>query len=301
MNLISHLLDNFLDHIKFEKKYSPHTLLSYQNDLSQFATYIEPYHIDSINNIDISIIRNWLVALKTNQQTAKTINRKISSLKSFFGFLEKSKVIEKNPVAAIANLKLPKNLPTYLQEDEVRQLITSIPFPDDWKGLTAKLSIYCLYATGMRISELIYLKEQQIDLGNQQIRVIGKGNKERIIPLLPFIYEIIQQYQKTKKTKGLPSTYLLMHENGKPLVAKTVYNWVHYYLSLVSTAQKKSPHVLRHSFATHLLNKGADLNAVKELLGHASLASTQVYTHTSIEQLKLIYKQAHPKGDTTHI
>ena len=291
-------INTFLNYLKFEKRYSPHTIISYETDLGQFFAYLQSQYPDTaINEIKPILIRSWLATLKGEEDlSAKSINRKISSLKSFFKYQLKLGAIVQTPMTTIVSPKISKRLPVFVEENHIDTLLTHVQFTDDWKGKTEKLVIELLYATGMRLSELINLKETQIDAAYQQIKVVGKGNKERIIPISNELLQSIKSYITHKPSTENSIANLFITNNGKPLQPRTVYGFVKQYLGLVTTVQKKSPHILRHSFATHLMNNGADLNAVKELLGHSSLAATQVYTHNTIEKLKEVYKKAHPKA-----
>jgi integrase/recombinase XerC len=292
------LLQSFLNYLKFEKHYSAHTLIAYKNDLEQFYVFINAqYDNPPLATINAMMIRTWLATLKGDENlTAKTLNRKISSLKSFFKYHLKNGAITKTPMTVIIAPKINKRLPVFIQEENLQTLLEHVTFTDDWKGITEKLVVELLYNTGIRLSELIQLKETQVDVYNQQIKVLGKGNKERIIPISKELMSKFKEYINAKPAALKNTPHLFVTQKGKPLQPKQVYTFVKYYLSLVTTVQKRSPHILRHSFATHLMNNGADLNAVKELLGHSSLAATQVYTHNTIEQLKDIHKKAHPKA-----
>jgi integrase/recombinase XerC len=297
---IDHLvIQSFLDYLKFEKRYSPHTIISYETDIRGFAGYIdEQYGTIPIKEISHGFIRGWLASLKGKGLTSKSINRKISSLRSFFKYHLRTGHLAISPMANVIGPKSGKRLPVFVKEEETKKLIKALmQSTDDWKSLNAKMLIILFYNTGMRLSELINLKEKQLDFGRSQIKVLGKGNKERIIPVSKDLVKSIEDYRHLKK-KEFEKTEdsLLVTEKGKKLYPKYAYLLVNHYLSGAGTLDKKSPHVLRHTFATHLLNGGADLNAVKELLGHSSLASTQVYTHNSIEKLKNVYKKAHPKA-----
>ena len=286
----------FLDYLRFEKRYSQHTIISYQNDLEQFFAFLSQYGDVEITAITTSYIRSWLAELKGESISSKSINRKISSLKSFFKFFMKQGVIKQTPMTTIVSPKINKRLPVFVEEKNTNTLFSYVEFNDNWMGRTDRLILILFYNTGMRLSELINLKEKNIDTYYSQIKVLGKGNKERIIPVLKELSKEIENYIGSKPVKLEGVTEVLVNEKGKPLYPKYVYNTVKKYLNAVTTLDKKSPHVLRHTFATHLMNNGADLNAVKELLGHASLAATQVYTHNTIETLKDIYKKAHPKA-----
>ena len=293
-------LTEFLAYLKFQKRYSRHTLVAYENDLTGFFKFLElQYAGIELPEIKAIFIRSWLAAMKEkNEAGAKTINRKISSLKSFFKFLMKKGVIAITPMDAVATPKLPKRVPHFVDEKDMSRLFDPIRFANDWMGKTEKLILVILYQTGIRKSELINLQEGHIDWGNHTIKVLGKGNKERIIPVSAGLTESMKNYSKEKKEifESLPHPNLLVGKKGLPLDPKQVYIIVRKYLTQITTIEKKSPHILRHSFATHIANNGAPLQAVKELLGHSSLAATQVYTHTSIEKLKDVHKKAHPKA-----
>ncbi len=288
----------FLDHLKFEKRYSQHTILNYEVDLTQFFDFLETrFSITGVKEISSTIVRSWLAQLKEHEISSKSINRKISSLKSFFKYQLRIETITVSPMTTIISPKVNKRLPSFVEEKDVDTLFAHIEFPDNWNGYTQQLLMRIFYNTGMRLSELIGLKEKNVDVSNQSIKVLGKGNKERVIPVSIAMMQEMETYMKRKKEiENVEPDVLLVTENGKKLNPKFVYNTVKQYLSLVTTIDKKSPHVLRHSFATHLMNNGADLNAVKELLGHSSLAATQIYTHNTIEKLKDIHKKAHPKA-----
>src|SRR5687768_14561267 len=293
------IIQPFLDYLKFEKRFSQHTIVSYQTDLVAFFDYMQlTYNGVEPDQLSHIYIRSWLASLKDGGMTAKSINRKISTLRSFFKYQMKLGVIAQTPMAKINAPKNEKRLPRFVAEKDVDLLFNHVEFSDDWKGLTNRLIFLIFYNTGMRLNELINLKEGNIDFYNQSIKVLGKGNKERIIPMSKQLAEEIKKYLVAKKERTIKSEseVLLVGEKGKKLPSRSVYSIVKHYLGLVSTVEKKSPHILRHSFATHLTNNGADLNAIKELLGHSSLAATQVYTHNTIDKLKNIYKQAHPKA-----
>ncbi|WP_276500645.1 tyrosine-type recombinase/integrase [Terrimonas pollutisoli] len=292
-------IQSFIDYLKYEKRYSPHTIISYETDINSFFQYLgEIFGNTPLKEITHSIIRSWLASLKEEKLTAKSINRKISTLRSFFKYHLKRGNISTVPTANIISPKIGKRLPVFAKESETTLLLETLSVAtEDWKTLNAKMLISFFYATGMRLSELINLKEKQLDFSRSQVRVLGKGNKERIIPVARELLQDIDEYKALKKkTFENSDEFLLVTENGKKLYPKYAWLLVNKYLSQASTLDKKSPHVLRHSFATHLMNNGADLNAVKELLGHASLAATQVYTHNTIEKLKDVHKKAHPKS-----
>jgi integrase/recombinase XerC len=288
---------SFIDYLKFEKRYSVHTISAYREDLEQFFAFIErTFGETELKEISTAFVRSWLASLKEQKLTSKSINRKISSLKSFFKYLLRTGSLEKSPMAGVISPKSGKRLPVYVEEKDMRLLMEHVEFPKDWQGMTDRLLIRMFYNTGVRLSELVNLKNGQLDLNASTMRVFGKGNKERMIPLSATLIEEIGSYQKEKQRSGrdLPET-LFVNAKGKPLYVKYAYTAVKKWLSLVTTIDKKSPHVLRHSFATHLMNHGADLNSVKELLGHSSLAATQLYTHNSIEKLREVHKKTHPR------
>lgn len=288
----------FLDHLKFEKRYSQNTIISYQNDLEQFFTYlISQFDGPTVEQITALWVRSWLAELKGDDLSAKSINRKISSLKSFFKYQMKSGVLQQTPMTTVVSPKISKRLPSFVEEKDMEALLKFGVFDDDWNGRTEKLVLALFYNTGMRLSELINLKESQVDLSYQQVKVLGKGNKERIIPVSKEMMTDLQGYLAEKhKNFGTAISNVFLGGKGKPLQPRSIYTFVNKHLSEFTTIHKKSPHILRHSFATHLMNNGADLNAIKELLGHSSLAATQIYTHNTIENLKEIYKKAHPKA-----
>lgn len=290
-------LQSFLDYISFEKRYSQHTITSYQNDLAQFFAFLaSQFEAPALEEITAAMVRSWLAELKGDKLEAKSINRKASSLKSFFKYQMKIGVLQATPMTTISALKVSKRLPEFVQENHLNTLFNHVEFTDDWDGKTKRLVLQLLYATGMRLSELIELKTSYLDSFQSQIKVLGKGNKERIIPIAKALMKELVVYENDKPIRLPEVVNLFTNSKGKPLQARLVYQFVKDNLGLVTTIKKKSPHVLRHSFATHLMNNGADLNAVKELLGHSSLAATQVYTHNTIDKLKDVYKNAHPKA-----
>jgi len=292
-------IQSFLDYLKYEKRYSIHTLTSYQTDLTDFFEYINfQFSNPSLKDINHNYVRSWLAYLKGKKLVSKSLNRKISSLKSFFKYQLKIGRIETTPMTNVISPKSSKRLPVFVRESETKELTQSLnQSTEDWKTLNGKMLISIFYATGMRLSELITLKEKQIDFSRSQIKVLGKGNKERIIPVSKEAMQTIREYiQMKKRDFEKTDDVFLVTEKGKKVYPKYAYLLVKKILNKTSSLDKQSPHVLRHTFATHLMNNGADLNAVKELLGHSSLASTQVYTHNSIEKLKNVYKKAHPKA-----
>jgi integrase/recombinase XerC len=292
-------IQSFLDYLKYQKRYSSYTIRAYHDDLVQFVGFLESQFGELLlGAIGHNHVRTWLASIRERNITAKTINRKISSLKSFFKYMVKSGVLEQTPMTRVLSPKISKRLPDFIMESDADKLMGSLKNSEDWKGLNTKMLISLFYTTGMRLSELVNLKESQVDFGKKQVKVLGKGNKERIIPIGQEALIMIKEYIQFKK-KEFESTdnALLVTEKGKKMYPKYPYLLVRSFLSSeVKTLNKKSPHVLRHSFATHLSNNGADLNAIKELLGHSSLAATQVYTHNTIEKLKNVYKKSHPKA-----
>jgi integrase/recombinase XerC len=292
-------LRSFQDYLKFERRYSQHTIRAYHDDLRQFFDFLQlQFGSLQLSEISSSLIRSWLAGLKEEALVAKSINRKISTLKSFFKYQLKTGALENNPMTTVISPKASKRLPGFVKQAETSTLFKYVEFPDDWAGKTERLILQILYGTGVRLSELINIRESQVDTGLGNLKVLGKGNKERIIPLQSDLRNEIAHYMKEKRNEleKPDEKFLLVNQKGRKLYSKYVYRVVRKYLSMITTIEKKSPHILRHSFATHLMNNGADLNAVKELLGHSSLAATQVYTHNSIEKLKDVYKKAHPKA-----
>ena len=292
------VIQPFIDYLKFEKRYSQHTITAYQTDLIYFFDFVViTFGETALPQITHSFVRSWLASLKDEGLSAKSINRKISTLKSFFKYAIKTGVIQQTPMAKVVAPKAEKRLPHFVAEKDIKTLFEHVEFPDTWKGRTERLLLLVFYQSGMRLSEALGLTETSIDFSNNTIKVLGKGNKERILPMNPDLKKEVQSYLEKKRVEHPGSTdVLFVSEKGKKLSPRSVYSSVEHYLSLITTIQKRSPHVLRHTFATHLTNNGADLNAVKELLGHSSLAATQVYTHNTIEKLKSVYKNAHPKA-----
>lgn len=306
------VVDRFLAYIQLEKRYSAHTYAAYQQDLIQFFTFLQSQYGDvSLSGISHSHVRTWLAGLMEQGMIAKTVTRKVSSLKSFFKYALQQGVITQTPMTKVSVPKSGSRLPHFIEEKgmlaiednrSMRRGGEDKPiFSPDLKGMTHRMIFELLYHTGIRLSELIGLEVRHVDISRLTIKVLGKGNKERLIPISPLLGQQIGEYQaaKRKELAVFDMEVLLVNpESGRKLYPKYVYNVVRHYLSAhqITTISQKSPHTLRHTFATHLMNNGADLNAVKELLGHASLASTQVYTHNTIEKLKEAYKKAHPKG-----
>ncbi len=292
-------LNEFISYLSLEKNYSRHTVNAYKNDILGFSSFCSSeYKIKIIDAVDYTIIRSWIVALVNKKVSNRTINRKIASLKAYYKFLQKSGVRATNPLVKHKALKTQKKIEVPFSEQEMEKVLQQIPFEQDFEGVRDKLLIELLYATGMRRAELVNLTLEGVSLNRTSLKVLGKRNKERIIPVLPITIEAIKKYLQYRS--DLPSiqdnTFLFLTKSGHKIYETLVYRVINKYLSMVSFKIKKSPHILRHTFATHLLNKGADLNAVKELLGHSSLASTQVYTHNSIAELKKVHHNAHPRN-----
>ncbi|MDP4282117.1 MAG: tyrosine-type recombinase/integrase [Bacteroidota bacterium] len=300
--------EKFISYIRYEKRYSSHTVTAYSNDLSQFYSFLQnQYGIDDIRSVTSSIIRSWQVSLMENKISARSINRKLTTLKSFYKFLLKEKVVNENPMRKIISPKVSKKLPVFVEVEKMNRLLDSEDFGNTFPAFRDRMILETLYATGIRLSEIVGLTEQDIDFNNSCIKVLGKRNKERLIPFTFKFGALLKEYLKQKQEfitspehisagSNFSDNHLFITDKGNKVYPKFVYRVVTGYLGSVTTLKKRSPHVLRHTFATQLLNEGAELNAVKELLGHANLSATQVYTHNTIEKLKKIYKQAHPKA-----
>ena len=290
-------IKSFLEYLSFEKKYSEHTTTAYQNDLNSFQKFCSLEYGDSnLLTIHYPQIRSWIVSLVDSGVTNRTVNRKVSSLKIFYKYLQKTKQIQENPLSKHRALKVSKRVQVPFSEKEIVAVIDQLNSKTDFKSKRDKLIVELLYSTGMRRNELIHIALKDIDFSNKTIKVLGKRNKERIIPLLNSVNESLRQYLILRANENSNTEYLFFTEKKNILYPTLVYRIINEYFSTVSTKVKKSPHVLRHSFATHLLNEGADLSSVKELLGHSSLASTQVYTHSSLGKLKEVYNHAHPRS-----
>ena len=308
VQIVFMFLERFIQYIKFEKRYSPHTVSAYQSDLDQFTLFLnnpgnakvvpEPLitHPDQISYHDI---RNWMVELINQKLTARSVNRKMATLRKYFKFLLQEGVIAQNPASKIRSQKIPKQLPVVVESGSLTQMLDNdIVTDDDFEGLRNKLVVEMLFGTGMRLAELLGLKDSDINDYEGTLKVLGKRNKERIIPINTELRILLGRYLELKKNQNFNnnSVMLIVTTKGADAYPKLIYLIVQKYLANISTQNKKSPHVLRHTFATSLLNNGADLNSIKELLGHANLSATQIYTHNSVERLKSIYKQAHPKA-----
>ncbi len=293
------MVSYFLQHIKYEKRLSHHTVTAYEGDLKQFSAFLLfQYEFKEPEKADFQMIRSWIVAMVDEKIENRSINRKIATLRTFYNFLLRHKAITTDPMLKIKALKTDKTLPKYVEEKPMENLLDDIEFSDDFSGLRDKLVLELLYGTGMRLAELIGLKITDLNLYNNTLMVLGKRNKQRIIPVNKSLVEAIKKYLtlRTDIIDDTTNTYLIVTDSGTQAYPMFIQRLVKKYLSLVTSLEQRSPHVLRHTFATHLLNRGADLNAIKDLLGHTSLAATQVYTHNSIEKLKKVFKQAHPKA-----
>ncbi len=288
------MIDFFLDHLTHEKRASSHTVIAYQQDLAQFSAYLATtYEVNALENATYFMIRSWIVSLVEQDLKNKSVNRKIATLRGFFSYLHKHGKIDANPMQKIKGLKTPQNLATYLEEKPMEKLLSDISFPADWTGVRDQLVVEMFYGTGIRLAELISLSVQDVDLSGRKISVTGKRNKQRIVPLTEPLSQLISRYLEEKP---FDTQHFICTNTGEEAYPMFIQRLVKKYLGYVTSLQKRSPHVLRHTFATHLLNNGAELNAIKELLGHASLSATQIYTHNSIEKLRKIHEQAHPKG-----
>ena len=286
-------LEDFFSYIKSEKRFSDHTIISYKTDLNQFSKFLkEEYDITDQSKASFKIIRNWVSVLVESGLKSNSVNRKISTLKTFYKFLSIYNYSNSNPTLKLLSPKSSKRLPVFIEKENMNNLFDSKFFDNSFCGRRDKLIIELFYFTGMRLSELINIKISDLDFVNSQIKVLGKRNKERLIPIT---YNFLNTLSDFKNMFNLKK-FLFSDENGKKLYSKKVYRIVNKYLTKISSMQKRSPHVLRHTFATQMLNNGADINAIKEILGHANLSATQIYTHNSIKKLKNVHKQAHPKA-----
>jgi integrase/recombinase XerC len=292
------LIDAFLEYLSLEKKYSVHTVIAYKTDLLSFRDFLATeYNQEEFLSVHYPQIRNWIVSLVVGKISNRTINRKVSSLKSFYKFLQKTKQIKINPLSKHRALKVAKKVQVPFSSKEINLVINSIDEEHDFTSVRNKLIVELFYSTGIRRTELINIKEVDVSFSNEVIKVLGKRNKERFVPLLKSVVPTLKKYLELKKEFSKELEVLFITEKGNKIYETLVYRIINSYFSKVSTKVKKSPHILRHSFATHLLNEGADLNSVKELLGHSSLASTQVYTHNSLDEIKKVYNQAHPRSN----
>jgi integrase/recombinase XerC len=284
------LVNFFLDHLSIERRLSPHTITSYSTDLEQFIAFIEPQTLLEVQAIDV---RKWLISLSDDTIQNRSINRKLATLRTFYKYLVRSGKMAENPMTSIRMVKTTKKLPHFVRESEMENLVENRKIATNFSEARDELILFLLYGTGIRLAELISLQNNAVNLAAKTIRVIGKRNKERVIPIPQLLIELIQTY---RSFCPFENSHLLLTDKGEPLYPMFVQRLVKKNLGEFSQLEKLSPHVLRHTYATHLLNRGADLNAIKELLGHANLAATQVYTHNSMEKMKAIYLQAHPKA-----
>ena len=296
------MLASFIKYLQYERRYSSHTVDSYQNDLMQFSAFLtqtKPEGEIELKDAEHNEIRSWIISLMEDGLDPRSVNRKMAALRTYFKFLLKRDIITKDPTARLSALKTSKKLPSFVKETELIGLLSQFESDDTFTGKRNKLVLELLYGTGIRLSELIHLKKSDINLKEGLIKVLGKRNKERIIPMPAELISVIDDYTISRE-KALGEytgdDFLVVTDKGRKTYPMYIYRIVNRFLALFTTTDKKSPHVLRHTFATHLLNKGADLNAIKDLLGHSSLAATQVYTHNTIEKLKAVFDQAHPKA-----
>ncbi len=296
--MAAHESESFLNYLRFEKRASGHTVTAYAGDLKDFYGYLrETYEIETIQEVVHVHIRSWMVFLLSSGLVARSINRKVSTLKAYYKFMMRQGLITQDPTIRIVRPKVPKRLPMVVDGPSMDRLLDDLPFPDGYEGVRDKTILELFYGCGLRASELLGLKVGNIDLFQQQLKVLGKRNKERIIPFHTLLRDQLRLYlQSRAEAFAEAPEWLFLTEKGNKMYPTLVYKMVHHYLSTVSTLSQRSPHVLRHTFATHMLDQGADLNAVKELLGHTSLAATQVYTHNSVEKLKEVYRKSHPKA-----
>ena len=289
---------SFTRFLQYEKRFSQHTVRAYSRDLQSFFDFQQSmYQVSAMPEITHSMIRSWVVSLMEQHLTPRSVNRKISALKTYCRFLLRNGELKKNPMLKVLSPKTSKRLPVYVEQQQMQRLFDGVAFSDDFAGQRDRLLLELFYATGMRLSELVNLKEGDIDFGSSSVKVLGKRNKERIVPLTPLVLRAIKTYLEEKRKNGWAGeARLFVTDAGKPVYARMVYRIVKRALGQVTTLEKKSPHVLRHTFATHMLNNGADINSIKDILGHANLSATQVYTHNNVEKLKSVYKQAHPRA-----
>jgi integrase/recombinase XerC len=291
--------ESFLQYLLIEKRYSVHTIQSYKSDLEQFFSFLRSLeHSCKAEEITSHEVRAWIVSMMDNNYSAVSVHRKISCLRIFYKYLRKESIVQNNPMEKVVLPKRKKKLPVFVAEEALDNLLDKYEFGNDFKGVLNRTIIEMLYLTGMRRAELIGLKNSDVDLSSSTVKVTGKRNKQRIIPLISSFNSRINEYTELRdeQFEKINGDWFFVTLSGKKLYDKYVYNTVRNYLSMVTTIEKKSPHVLRHTFATHMLNNGADLNSIKELLGHANLSATQIYTHNTFEKLKEVYKQAHPRA-----
>lgn len=292
--------DDFFNYLQYERRVSPLTIVAYRNDLRLFYEFVEAKGLGEAHSVRPKQIRRWIMHMLSGGLLARSVNRKIASLRSYFKFLCREMVIERNPCDAIDSVRTPKHLPVFLHAPEMDLMLDSCDFPDTYEGMRDRTMLELFYMTGMRLSELVNLTDNQVDFSRRVITVLGKRSKQRIIPFTNALDLQLKSYLQRRDLEfGCIAVggHLFLTKKGEQVYPKLVYRVVHKHIEMVSTIRKKSPHVLRHTFATVLLNNGADLMAIKELLGHSSLAATQIYVHTDFEQLTKIYKQAHPRAE----
>ena len=294
------MIDSFINYLEYEKRSSVHTVLAYRKDLEQAQEFVAlSFSIDDLAHCTHPDLRAWIIDLVEQGMSQTTVNRKLATLRSFYKFLMRSKIIQKDPTYKLKSLKSPKKLPEFLQETTIESVLEEEVYAPTFEGQRDRMVLEFLYLTGVRLSELTALKWKDIRLQEEQVKVLGKRQKERIIPLTKSLQRNIADYKKVVEAHFLKlegEDYFIRSNKGEKAYSMLIYRIVKHYLDLFAQNSKRSPHLLRHTFATHLLNKGADLNAVKDLLGHANLAATQVYTHNSMEKLKAVFEQAHPKA-----
>lgn len=290
--------NDFFYYLRYERRYSPHTLQAYHNDFDQFSLYLTEHFSLTPPQASAVHVRSWLSHLMLDEYTSRSLNRKISTLRSYYRFMERENHLEVNPMDKVSVPKIQKKLPVFISQETSHHLFTDFIFPSGFTGVRDRLILETFYCTGIRLSELVNLKHSDLNLSGSRLRVLGKGNKERIIPVVDGLKSSFLAYLSEKEALFGANAieYIFVTEKGKKVYPKLVYSVVNFYLSSTTTVSKRSPHVLRHSFATHMLDNGADINAIKELLGHSSLSATQVYTHNTVEKIKSVYKQAHPKA-----
>ncbi len=294
------MIDSFINYLEYEKRSSAHTVLAYRKDLEQAQDFVNlSFSIDDLSHCTHPDLRAWIIDLVEQGLSQTTVNRKLATLRSFYKFLMRSKIIQKDPTYKLKSLKTPRKLPEFLQETTITSVLEEEVYAPTFEGQRDRMVLEFLYLTGVRLSELTALKWKDIHLYEEQVKVLGKRQKERIIPLTKSLQQHIAHYKQIAEER-FPSlsgeSYFILNNKGGKAYSMLIYRIVKHYLDLFAQNSKRSPHLLRHTFATHLLNKGADLNAVKDLLGHANLAATQVYTHNSMEKLKAVFEQAHPKA-----
>ncbi len=294
--MLKSIEDQFLEYLEVQRKYSQHSIVAYRNDLKQLAEYLFNAYTLTIQEATTPMLRSWMVFLISNGFSPRTIHRKISGLRAFIRYQIKNEYVKSNPTLGLILPKVAKKLPVFIPQKQTQNLLDTIAYPETFDGSLQRTICWLLYCTGIRVSELVSLKDSNIDFYNQQLKVLGKRNKERIIPFTKELLDVLYSYKQLKNQLNTATNLFLVKKNGKIVTTKFAYLTVKTYLGQVTTEKKKSPHVLRHSIATHMLENGADLGAVRDLLGHTSLASTQVYIHNTIKRLKEVHQKSHPKA-----